>query len=532
MDDAKNSVMLQELKFGEMLCQDGVLTSDQLIQALKYQKQNGGKIGEVLLDLGFISTKSLLAALKRKYQGHVVDLCDLEIPADVLVILPLEKMKQYEALPITVTNKSVALAMADPGNIHTLNDLTFFLGRNIQPFVTLSSQLHAAFRLIEMHQEDKGWALNGRDLRSTGIVETVSGSAPPNLHDLCRRLVDEQASDLLLTVGAAHSLKKNGELFRLHYPPLTAQTITDYARELLTEGQWEEFENTNELDFTFTFNDIGRFRINAFRQRNSISLAIRVIVDKIPSPAQLGLPAQLEEYALRPHGLILISGPTGQGKTTTLAALVNTINSRRHANIITIEDPIEYHHQHKMSNVNQREVGMDTGSFQEGLKRIFRQAPDVIVIGEIRDTASAAIAIQAASTGHLVLATSHCNNTTTTIERILELIPASQLQQMRSLLAESLLLVFNQRLVHSKDGKVMILAYEKLINSNRIRGLIRDGNAYQIRSLFQQGTDDYLPLDVNLAQLFREGKISQEEALKFCENQNFFQDIIGRGPAR
>lgn len=522
----KGRTGLSEPKLGELLCQAGIISQQQLAQALKLQKQRGGRIGAILLELGFITNSSLVHALGEKHHVKVADLDGLEISPDVLSIIPFEKMKQYEMLPIAAGPSIVFLAMADPGNFNTLKELEFFLGRSIQPVVVPSNQIQAAISLLAENRGKLDRPLCGKELLAR-IRQGTPGTLFPSVRELCQQMLAKQASDLLLSAGAPHSLKKHGELVRLPYPSLTPQKMDEYAHELTTKSQWEEFERTGELDFTHTFPDIGRFRVNIFRQRGSISISIRTIVDEIPGFAALGLPDWLESFALRPYGLILISGPTGQGKTTTLASMVDLINARRRVNIITIEEPIEYHHHHKLSNVNQREVGVDTDSFQEGLKRIFRQSPDVIVVGEMRDPESAAIAIQAAGTGHLVLTTVHANSATATVERIIDTFTPYQQHLIRGQLAEHLLLVLNQRLVPAKDGKGMVLAYEKLVNTYRVRALIREGKTHQIRNMFQQATDDFQSLDVTLAQLCRQGKIQVEEGRRFCDNQAFFQEMVG-----
>ena len=399
------------------------------------------------------------------------------------------------------------------------------------PIAAPSAQLRAVLG----HLRGKGGA-DGQPLRVRQICESTRPGSPspdfPPHQELCRQLVVERASDLLLSAGAPPSLKKDGELLRLPYPALTPQQMVLYARGLMTESQWEEFQLCKEQDFSCSFPEVGRFRVNVYLQRGSIACSIRATIEDIPSMAELGLPPWLGDYALRPHGLILIAASTGQGKTTTLAALVDLINTVKRANIVTIEEPIEYQHRHKLSNVNQREVGIDTDSFQEGLKRVFRQAPDVIVIGEIRDPESAAIAIQAACTGHLVLSTVHASSSTTAIERLIDIFAPVHQHQIRNQLAESLLLVLGQRLVPVKDGKGRVLACEKLINSNRVRSLIREGKTHLIRSLLQQGTDDFHCLDAELAQLCREGKITFEEGLKQCDSSGFFHDAMTRGGQR
>lgn len=267
-------------------------------------------------------------------------------------------------------------------------------------------------------------------------------------------------------------------------------------------------------------------------QRNSISITARHILEIIKKIEELGLPPWIEEFSLKTQGLILISGPTGHGKTTTVAAMVDIINTKRRCNIVTIEDPIEFLHKHKASNVNQREVGVDTASFREGLKHIFRQAPDVIVIGEMRDPESFAIALQAAEIGHLILSTVNSPTATSTIERVVDIFPENQQQLIRVLLAEHFLLILNQRLVPLKRGPGRTLAYEKLVNTYRVRNLIRDNKTHQIRTLLQQSTDDFFSIDHSLAKLYHDGKITKEAGLMFCDNKVYFNELISKGAVR
>ncbi|NMC74528.1 MAG: PilT/PilU family type 4a pilus ATPase [Geobacteraceae bacterium] len=391
-----------------------------------------------------------------------------------------------------------------------------------------SLQIKAALQFIDDNGGRLSQPLRGIDIEGRATNRHLI-SEQTELKQLFRMLVDTNSSDLLLSAGVPPCLKKNREVRRISTTFLTPQDTLRYARELMNETQRDEFERMKEIDFAHTLPDIGRFRINVYLQRNSISIAVRHINETIPGIGELGLPSWVEGYALKTQGLILITGPTGHGKTTTLAALLDCINRKRHCNIITIEDPIEYLHKHKSSNVNQREVGLDTDSFHEGLRHIFRQAPDVIVIGEMRDPESFAIAIQAAETGHLVLSTMHSNTATSAVERIIDVFPPHQQQQIRVQLAESFLLILNQRLVPEKKGGGAVLACEKLIGSVRSRNLIREGKTHQIRSMLQQSAEDYESIDIALARLFREGKISLETGLKYCDNAVHFKQCAGAG---
>jgi twitching motility protein PilT len=355
-----------------------------------------------------------------------------------------------------------------------------------------------------------------------------AGKSYPGIWALCETLAQTHASDLLLVPGAAPSVKRHNEIVRLDCPFLTPQQTTKYAQELMTEAQWEQFCKDKALDFAITRPEYGRFRINVYRQRSSVSIAIRHIIEEIPSLPALGLPEWLESFALKSQGLILVTGPNGHGKTTTLAAMIDIINNKRRRNIITIEDPIEYLHRHKESNVNQREVGLDTRSFHEGLRHVFREAPDVIMIGEMRDRESIAIALEAADTGHLVMSSMHANNAVMAINRIVDVFPAESQQQTRVQLADNLLLVLNQRLVERKDGQGRTLAYERLTNSYRVANLIREGKEHQIRALLQSGAEDFSSLDTHLALLVRAGKITRDTALHYCQDSKVLQELLSR----
>ena len=514
-------------KIGQVFVEHKLVNEEQINIALRQQRQKGGKIGSILLELGYLRTEELLTFLSKHFGVPSADLYKLTISPEVLRILPYEKIKEYEVLPVAVGSKNVFLVTTDPGNDKVLKDVGFLLGKTVQPIVVASAQMGEALACLERRKGDLTVPLVGSDLPKYRKDLSVNVEAI-SLRQIIEQLNKEVGSDLLLSAGVPPSIKKNNEIVRLNLPFLTPEQVRTFAYEIMTDEQKDEFAVNNDIDFGFTCPDLGRFRINIFKQRNSISIAIRAIVDEIPTLETLGLPGWLSQYALRTQGLILVTGPTGHGKSTTLAAMVDIINSNRRCNIITIEDPIEYLHKHKLSNVNQREVGRDTNTFHQGLRRIFRQAPDVIVIGEMRDAESFAIAIQAAETGHLVMSTLHSNFTTSAIERIIDVFPPDQQQQIRVQLAENFLMVFNQRLVPRRDGKGRILVYEKLLNSPRVKNLIREGKTHQIRTIFQQSIDEYESLDYSLARHVREGRITQDEALKYCENPVLMRELSTR----
>lgn len=511
-------------KLGEILLTYGIITSNMLKNALRRQLQVGGQIGSILIEMGYVSVDTLLDFLSKQFGVSPANLFKIDIPPQVLKILPLEKIKEYKVLPLEIDDK-FTLAMVNPSDFVAIKDIEFILGKRVHPVVVTSAQMKAAIKSLE----SKGVReLKGYEIEKSSAA--LSEEAASDMRILLNRLVESDASDLQLTAGVPPSLKFGNELMRLNMPPLTPQEMITCAKALMSEDQQKKFDSSNELDFAFTDNEKGRFRVSVYKQRSSISITIRRIFDYIPGLKELGLPAELRSYALKLQGLILITGPAGHGKSTTMASLVDIINTTRKCNIITLEDPIEYLHKHKNSNVNQREIGIDTVSFFEGMKHIFRQDPDVIVIGEMRDTDSFKIALQAAETGHLILSTLHARNATSTIARIIDMFPPHQQSQIRNQLADCLLLILSQRLVKKKDGSGLILAYEKLINTFKIKNFIREGKTHQIRSQMQIPGEEYSSIDASLAKLCLEGKITAEEGALHSDYLSFYQDMIkGKG---
>lgn len=514
-------------KIGELLIQEGLINPIQLKEATRVQSQFGGCLASTLVELGFLSIDQALKVLSEQIGIPGVNLYNTDLEPQAFKILPLKKMKEYKAVPIKVSPNSITLAMVNPRDFSAISDVEFRSGVPVQPVLALHTQVMSAIKLLEAKGETPNEPIKGEEIKAYKR-QWQDSSESITLKELLRILVQENATDLLLSAGVPPCLKKHNEIKRLPYSILTPELMNSFAMELMTTEQKKEFNVAKELDFAVTFPEIGRFRVNIFKQRGSISISIRYIVEIIPQLEDLGLPQWIEDFALKTQGLILITGPVGHGKTTTLAAIVDIINTKRKCNIITIEDPIEYLHKHKSSNVNQREVGVDTESFHSGLRHIFRQSPDVIVIGEMRDLESFSIALQAAETGHLVMSTLHSNNATSTIERIIDVFPVYQQQQIRVQLAENFLLILNQRLVPLKDGSGRVLAYEKLTNTYRVKNLIREGKVHQIRSLLQQSTDDFISIDHSLAMLYLDGKITLETGLKFCDNPSFFNVLAGR----
>jgi twitching motility protein PilT len=295
-------------------------------------------------------------------------------------------------------------------------------------------------------------------------------------------------SDLILTVGKAPQLKVNGEVASVpDCMSLSPEDTDALAVSVLSEEQTKRFRSEKELDLSLHREGIGRFRINVFQQRGATALVVRIVMDRVPSFLELGLPPVVEDLARLRKGLVLFTGPTGHGKSTSVAAVVDYINQHRACHIISIEDPIEYVHRHARSVVEQREVGLDTGSFHAALRRVLRQAPDVIVIGEIRDRESAQVAMTLAETGHLIIATLHTSGSIASVNRLIDMFPSEQERQMRAQLSASLAAVIWQQLIPASGKKGLVLACEVMIVIPAIRSLIRQGRIHEVQSLIQTG---------------------------------------------
>ncbi|HOJ68524.1 MAG TPA: type IV pilus twitching motility protein PilT [Candidatus Hydrogenedentes bacterium] len=336
------------------------------------------------------------------------------------------------------------------------------------------------------------------------------------LFDLVR---SQGASDLLISAGAPPVLRINGDLYRTKTDPLTPEDTRSLIYSLLTEDQVKTFEARHELDFSLAYGNKHRFRVNVYRQRGAVAAALRPIPETIPNLFELGMPEWVSEFARARRGLLLVTGPTGSGKTTTLAALIDQINNTRACHIITVEDPIEYLHRHRKSIVDQREIGEDTHSFADALKYVLRQNPDVILIGEMRDLETIQAALTAAETGHFVLATLHTNDAVQSIDRIIDVFPPGQQQQIRFQLSLVLLGIISQRLIPRKDGKGRVLAFEIMRNNNAIANLIRDQKSHQVYSVMETAArEGMVPMDRCLKQLYNDGLISFEDAIAHMRN--------------
>ncbi|MDA8053782.1 MAG: type IV pilus twitching motility protein PilT [Deltaproteobacteria bacterium] len=353
----------------------------------------------------------------------------------------------------------------------------------------------------------------------------------PSIADLLKTTVDQGASDLHIAAGTPPQIRLRGSLVPLNYPILTPSDTQGICYSVITDSQKKKFEETHELDFSFSQKDVSRFRGNLYYDRGAIAGAFRVIPHEIPTMDTLGLPPMVKEIIKAPRGLVLVTGPTGSGKTTTLAAMIDAINLGRHEHIITIEDPIEYVFPHKGCLVNQREIGQDSSSFAEALKHILREDPDVVLVGEIRDMETMEAALTIAETGHLTFGTLHTNSAVQTISRVIDIFPPNQQPEVRSSLSLSLVAVLSQTLIPRIDSAGRVLAAELMIPNAAIRNLIRENKIHQIYSQLQLGQEKYGMQTLNqaLASLANKRIISEEDAYNRSSDTEELKQAITSG---
>ncbi len=349
--------------------------------------------------------------------------------------------------------------------------------------------------------------------------------------ELLEVMLERGASDLHITVGAPPTIRLHGDLIRLdEYPVLEARAIQGMVYAILPQKMRERLEQELELDMSYSLPGRARFRVNAYYQRDSIGAAFRLIPYEIKSVESLELPSVVADLARYPRGFVVVTGPAGSGKSTTLASMVDIVNQERRAHIMTVEDPIEFLHRHNNCVVNQREVGADTHSFAQALKHVLRQDPDVILVGEMRDLETISTAITAAETGHLVFATLHTQDAPQTIDRIIDVFPPHQQQQVRVQLATTLQGVVTQQLMQTVDGQSRVVAAEVLVCTPAVRNLIREGKVHQIYSIMQAGGRFGMQtMDQSLATLVKAGKVSQQLAYERCHDAEELNRLIGGG---
>jgi twitching motility protein PilT len=428
--------------------------------------------------------------------------------------------RRLQAVPIRYEGAALLVAMVDASDASVLDELAAQVGIAIEPVeataASIEKALDAAYGPADTgEKKSKGSSRVGLDDSDAPLID---------LHEVLELVLEYEASDLHMTNNLPPVLRIDGELVPIEgFPVLEPVALQRIVYGMLTQKQREQFEANLELDFSYSLPGKARFRVNIYQQRGALGAAFRLVPFVIKSVEDLGLPNVIADFARIPRGLVVVTGPTGSGKSTTLAALVDVINRERAVHIMTVEDPIEFLHAHRTAVVNQREVGADTLGFPQALKHVLRQDPDVILVGEMRDIETMQMAVTAAETGHLVFATLHTQDAAQTVDRIIDAFPPGQQQQIRVQLAGSLQGVVAQQLLPTKEGTGRSVAAEILMVTPAVRNLIREGKTHQLYSVMQAGGQFGMEtMDACLAGLVRDGIVNFEDAKERCHNQEEF----------
>ncbi|MGA2838000.1 MAG: PilT/PilU family type 4a pilus ATPase [Acidimicrobiales bacterium] len=452
--------------------------------------------------------------------------------------LPAEVGREFDAVGLQFDGNALAVAFAEPPSPHDVDDLAGRIGHRIHPVLAdpvliarrnggsernggaQSDTATSPAAGVRPTPEDKATSVS--DLLTDGLpARAADDSVPLHIDDLLRYAVSVGASDLHLTAAMPGTIRLNGAMRPIEgCQPLTNEAIRDMVFGILPASQRERFEAEHELDTSHTIPGVGRFRVNVALQRGTVTAAMRPIPHEMPVFSSLGLPDSIQEFTDLRRGLVLVTGPTGSGKSTTLASLIDIINRTKPLHIVTVEDPIEFLHDHKRSIITQREIGEDTNSFAEALRRVLRQDPDVILVGELRDLETISMALTAAETGHLVFGTLHTQDAPQTIDRIIDVFPTQQQEQIRVMLASTLEGVVTQQLVPTADGTGRAPCAEVLVCTSAVRNLIRMAKTHQIYSLMQVGGSFGMQtMDQGLANLVKQGIISEPIAYDRSSNE-------------
>jgi twitching motility protein PilT len=509
----------QVRRFGEVLVDRHVLSRDDFEAALEESTQTGTPLPAVLRTRGLVFEKDLTAAIAHTVGLRFVDFQETPIHPDAATMIPASYARKYQAIGVGFEDRKLVVALAEPDDDAALSAVGGITGYEIIPAAADRHEVEHASAMVFGAPEGAAAGEAG---------EAAAGAEELMITDLLDRVLALGGSDLHLTSGTHPVTRVHGDLRHLtEFPELNGSQIRQMVFSILTQKQREKFEQELELDTSYSMPGRSRFRVNVFLQRDSVGCVMRVIPYEIVPFDQLGIPDVVRGFAHLPRGLVLITGPTGSGKSTTLASLIDIVNSEKPVHIMTIEDPIEFLHQHKTAIVNQREVGEDTHSFSNALKHVLRQDPDVILVGEMRDLETISTALTAAETGHLVFATLHTQDAPQSIDRVIDVFPAHQQQQIRVQLAGSLQGIVTQQLLPTADGMGRACAGEVLVATAAIRNLIREAKVHQIPSIMQAGGRyGMVTMDQSLAKLVRQGKITMDLAVERCAHESELRRLV------
>ena len=520
------------------LIEGGYDTQSNLAPLVAEANASNQSLAMLLISRGLALPGVVVGALAHLANLPAIDIAAVEPNAEAMAALPNVVAQEYEAIPLQFDGTTLAVAFSEPPTNDDIDALAARVGCRVTPVlgdpVVIQNRLNGVTPpptfgkapgspLVDDSPPTNGvepTSETGR-LLEEGMSVSSDASVPLHVDDLLRYAVSVGASDLHLAAGMPGVIRLHGALRPIEGSPvLHNEVIREMIFGILPASQRERFEEQKELDTSHSIAGVGRFRVNVALQRGTVAAALRPIPHEIPEFEELGLPDCVRSFTELRRGLVLVTGPTGSGKSTTLASLVDIINRTKPLHIVTVEDPIEFLHDHKRSIVTQREIGEDTNSFAESLRRVLRQDPDVILVGEMRDLETISTAITAAETGHLVFATLHTQDAPQTIDRVIDVFPTSQQEQIRVMLAATLEGVVTQQLVVNADGTGRVPCAEVMICTSAIRNLIRQAKTHQIYSLMQVGGSYGMQtMDQGLARLVKEGAITESIAYDRSSNE-------------
>jgi twitching motility protein PilT len=523
-------------RLAQALIETGQLAQVDANALLAESEATGVPLAGLAAAKGMVAPQAVTAILGQLAQLPTVDLYTNRPSPDAIQAIPADVARNLGAIGYAFHEGALHVAFGEPPSPEDLADLSAVCGVQVSAVLGDPVAIERLQALVQATPQESGSGAmpsgvpqavatgNGMTTGAQSSYPEQSSATDMPLHidDLLRYAVSVGASDLHLTTQMPGCIRLHGAIRPIEgCPVLDHETIRDMIFGILPASQRERFEDQKELDTSHSIAGVGRFRVNVFMQRGTVAAALRSIPHEIPIFDSLGIPDAIRSFSEMRRGLVLVTGPTGSGKSTTLASLVDIINRSKPLHIITIEDPIEFLHNHKRSIVNQREVGEDTASFSEALRRVLREDPDVILVGEMRDLETISMALTAAETGHLVFGTLHTQDAPQTIDRVVDVFPTNQQEQVRTMLSAALEGVVTQQLVLNSEGTGRLAACEIMMCTPAIRNLIRSSKTHQIYSLMQTGaTYGMQTMDQGLAKLVKEGRVTEAVAFDRCRNED------------
>lgn len=518
-------------QLAEILRAAELVDVNMMERAQAIHQAQGRWLGNILVELGAISPEDMVQALSKALGLKSIDLTDAPPSLDAVRALPESMARRFAVVPVSQIDTTLHIAMVNPLDMLAFDLIQARTGMHLERLVSAERDVRGAidrfYGQLARELKQPSAAHDDRKSLSLSRDQAVEAEEVNHVDDLLRMVIKRRASDLHLSAGSAPTLRVDGELVAVHAQKLGPRKVHELIYAILTDEQIAHFEENWELDFAYSVAGSCRFRVNCHRQRGTIGSVFRAVPVDPPSLDGLGMPDILKTMASRPRGLVLVTGPTGSGKSTTLAAMIREINTHRPCHIVTVEDPIEFLHRNDKSIIIQREVGSDTRSFANALRHVLRQDPDVILIGEMRDLETIAAAITAAETGHLVLATLHTTSAAQTVDRIVDVFPPHQQEQIRVQLSTVLEGIICQTLLPLADGKGRVCAQEVLVATSAIRNLIREGKTHQMPSVLQSSAAEGMQtLDQALKTLVLQAKVTPQAAMAVASNPQDFQMFL------